>query len=295
MVYLLKKIISRFFFPLPLVLELLILGFLLQRFRKSKRMGERLVVAGILLLLVFGYNIGTEQVLRSIERKFPPAASEVVSELPTSTDILVLGQGLADEPGLPANSRVHDVYLARILEAVRVHRLKPDSRILISVPGFVAVKDKRDFLNEMADMVGLKRETFVLLDGARDTADEQVLVMNELRGTNVVVVSSASHLPRAIRMFSGTGINAIPAPCGYNILESGESPWFPLALFPNARNLQAAEIAVYEMMGNIWVKVGGHRAELEGRGREGERQASEVGSQKPERRDEIDLKHSPQL
>ncbi len=291
--YLLKKILSRFFFPVPLVVELLVLGFFLQRFSASRRMGKRLVIAGMLLLVVFGYNVGTEQALRSIERTFPPVTADVVSGLPALADIAVLGQGLADEPGLPANSRVHEVYLARILEAVRIHRLKPDSRILISVPGSVPVKDKRKFLHEMADIVGLEHETFVLLDGARDTADEQILVMKELRGTNLVVVSSASHLPRAMRMFDGAGINAVPAPCGYNILDPGKSPWSPLALFPNARNLLAAENAVYEIMGNLWVKVRGHGAEGKCRSLENEGPASATGIQKAERRDEADAAHRP--
>lgn len=250
--FFLKKLISRLFFPVPLVLELLIFGLILQYFSKWKRTGKGFVLAGVVLLMVFGYNIGTEPVLRSIERRYPPVTEEVLSGLPASTDILVLGQGLAAEPGLPANSRVGEVYLARILEAVRVQRLKPGSRILVSVPGYVPREDKRDFLDGMADIVGLKRDVFVLLDGARDTADELSLAMTELRGNKLVVVSSASHLPRAMMMFADAGVDAVPAPCAYNVLTPGEGPWSPVSLFPSAGNLLAAENAVYEMMGNVW-------------------------------------------
>lgn len=255
MEYFLKKLISRLFFPVPLVLELLILGLILQRFSRWKRTGKGLVLSGVVLLIVFGYNLGTEPMLRSIERTYPPFTAEMAVEMPATTDVLVLGQGLADEAGLPANSRVGEVYLARILEAVRVRRLLPTARILVSVAGHVSRDDKRDFLDGMADIVGLERDVFVLLDGARDTADELELAMAELRGRNLVVVSSASHLPRAMTMFADKDIDAAPAPCAYNVLTPGEGPWSPVVLFPNADNLRSAENAVYEMMGNVWVSL----------------------------------------
>lgn len=263
MLFFLKKLISRFFFPVPLVLELLLLGFILQRFSRFKRTGKGFVVVGGLLLIVFGYNLGTERVLRSIERAYPPLMEKRVSDLPADADILVLGRGLADEPGLPPDSRVGGEYLARILEAVRVRRMLPDARILVSVAGYTSKEAKRDFLDGMAEVVGLDRDEFILLSGARDTADELELVREEVRGTNLVVVSSASHLPRAMRMFAETELNAIPAPCAYGILEPAEGPWTPVVLFPNARNLLAAENAVYELMGNVWVWLRGERSEVE--------------------------------
>jgi len=211
----------------------------------------------VVLLLVFGYNLGTKQVLRSIEREYPALTQECLEQLPSDTDILVLGQGLADERDLPANSRVGEVYLARILEAVRLHRLMPSTRILVSVAGYVTSADKRDFLDGMADIFGLERDVFVLLDGARDTEDELELALAELRGGHVIVVSSASHLPRAMLMFAGRGVDALPSPCGYKVLEPGEGPWTPLVLFPNAGNMETAENAVYETMGKLWERLRG--------------------------------------
>jgi len=265
MEYIFKKLISRFFFPVPLVLELLILGLVLQRFSKWKRTGKGLLVAGVLLLAIFGYNLGTEPVLRSIERKFPPLTIEIAKSLPAKTDILVLGQGLSDELGLPANSRIGEVYLARIIEAVRVSRMMPNSRILVSVAGYSSADDKTNFLEGIAEIMGIENARLVLLDGARDTADEIDMALGQARSECLVVVSSASHLPRAIKMFEGRGVTTVPAPCAYRVLDVADGPWSPLELFPNARNLVSAENAIYEVMGNLWVRVRGRKSEVGGR------------------------------
>lgn len=254
--YAIKKIVSRIFFPLPLVTGLLILGIGIQRWTRWKRTGRCMVGAGLILLVIFGYNIGTMPVLRSIERSYPSLTAEMIAELPPATDILVLGQGLADEPGLPANSRIGETYLARIVESVRVHRMLPDSRIFISVAGYVSIEDKQTFLDELADMLVVERDAFILLAGARDTDDELNLVLEQFEGSSLVLVSSASHLPRAMRMFAATDIDVIPSPCGYSAFYPTEdAPWSPLALFPSARQMRVSENAIYELLGNLWVRL----------------------------------------
>ena len=51
--FLLKKIVSRFLFPLPLSLEFLILGLFLLWFTRRQRAGKALVTCGVVLLLGF--------------------------------------------------------------------------------------------------------------------------------------------------------------------------------------------------------------------------------------------------
>lgn len=251
MLFFFKKLLSRFLFPVPLVLELLLAGLLIQRFSKRKRTGKTLVGAGIVLLICFGYGIGTEQYLRSLERNYPPLHAEQLEDLPPDTDIVVLGQGLADEAGLPANSRVNEVFLVRIIEAVRIHRIRPDTQICVSVAGDLPIAEKRAFLEGMAEIVGLSPEVFVLLDGARDTADEVQLALEQVRGSYLIVVSSASHLRRALRIFDGSGVEAVPAPCGYELLRS-KGLYSPANHFPNAGKIERSERAIYELLGNIW-------------------------------------------
>ncbi len=254
--YSIKKIVSRIFFPVPLITGLLLLGIGFQKYTRWKRTGRCMVGTGLTLLVIFGYNLGTMQVLRSMERTYPPLTAEIAAQLPAGTDVFVLGQGLADEPGLPPNSRIGETYLARIIESVRVHRLLPDSRIYISVAGHVSHADKRHFLNEIADLMDLERETFTLLAGALDTNDELELLLDVFDGNSLVVVSSASHLPRAMRMFARTEINAIPAPCAYNVFYPTEdAPWSPLSIFPSAGKMRISEHAIYEFLGNLWVRL----------------------------------------
>ena len=69
--FFLKKLISRFFFPVPLCAELLVLGLVLWSFTKWKKLGRGLVVAGTVLLLVFSYPWLPRLALSRLESKYP--------------------------------------------------------------------------------------------------------------------------------------------------------------------------------------------------------------------------------
>src|SRR5579872_179092 len=93
----LRKIISRFLFPVPLSVEFLLVGLILLWFTRRQRLGKSLITIGTLTLLVFSSFPGSNALLRPLERSYPPLAGpRSFDKLPDVRYIAVLG-GLGDD------------------------------------------------------------------------------------------------------------------------------------------------------------------------------------------------------
>ena len=72
----------------------------------------------------------------------------------------------------------------------------------------------------------------------------------------VILVSSASHLPRGIRIFAKNGMAAIPAPGEYETItpERPKTNWYELP-FPDDRYLRQSSSVIRECFGRLWEKI----------------------------------------
>ncbi|NLF17300.1 MAG: hypothetical protein GX595_08585, partial [Lentisphaerae bacterium] len=130
--YVLKKLVSRLLFPVPLGLLLLLAGVALLAARRRRRSGVVLAVVGVVVLVAAGYGIPGGALLRRLEWRYrPPPAAEVVARLtvepPRQPWIVVLGSGLSEDATLPATTRLDRHFLARLIEGVRLARLVPEA------------------------------------------------------------------------------------------------------------------------------------------------------------------------
>lgn len=252
--FFLKKAISRFFFPVPLVLEMLLLGWLIHRYTKMKRLGKGLIAAAGLLFVALAYPWAGNWMVTRLERTYPPLALEKVGTgvLPSQVDILVLGQGLSRVSGNPGPSQVNGSLLARIMEAVRLHRQIPGSRILLSIGGINPPASEDLFIAKMTEVVGVNPAAIVKIPGALDTADEINAARKLARESPIIVVTSASHMPRAMLIAQKAGVKAIAAPCDFQAPDpekDDSANWTPANLFPSAGCLATSERAFYEYLG----------------------------------------------
>ncbi len=70
--FLMKKIVSRFLFPVPLSLEFLMVGLFLLWFTRRQRAGKVLVTCGAMLLVGLSNTFISNALLRPLERRYPP-------------------------------------------------------------------------------------------------------------------------------------------------------------------------------------------------------------------------------
>ena len=97
-------------------------------------------------------------------------------------------------------------------------------------------------------------EDIVLETKAADTKDHAIYVKEIVGKDRFILVTSASHMPRAMALFRKHGMEPVPAPTDYMVKVRG---WGlrPMMFFPSAGSLEKAGRAIHEYLGIIWGKV----------------------------------------
>jgi uncharacterized SAM-binding protein YcdF (DUF218 family) len=278
MIFFIKKLVSRLLFPVPLCAELLVIGLILLLFTKRQKLAKVFLIAATALFLAISLPLLPPLAMAPLERQYPavfpinqePATAnreprtanflQASSLIPHPSLICVLGQGVSANTNLPANARFTQEFLPRLIEAARLQKATPGSTILVSIAGKVIPEpDKTKVLAEFYSMFGITTNQFAVYGDALDTVSE-IQFFKTKAGTNrVFLVSSASHLPRAMLLARRYQLDAVPAGGGYQADETKDtkSPFDPSSLFPNAGSIFVSERAVYEYMGLAFEKLKG--------------------------------------
>jgi uncharacterized SAM-binding protein YcdF (DUF218 family) len=257
--FLLKKIISPFFYPLTLCLILMICGLFLLCFTKRQKSGRILVSVGVIFMAALSYGPISDCLLRPLERTFPPLLAEKLhGPVPFEQKvkwIVVLGGGHASDPGLPVTGQISFESLARLTEAVRLYRSLPGTKLILSGGAvFDPVSNARIYF-KTARIMDVPARDLVLSEHARDTAEEARFIQEMVGRDPMILVTSAFHMPRAMALFKKQGMNPIPAPAAHLINEKPHLA--PGDFFPSAWNLHKAQTAVHEYIGIAWSKLRG--------------------------------------
>jgi uncharacterized SAM-binding protein YcdF (DUF218 family) len=103
--------------------------------------------------------------------------------------------------------------------------------------------------------LGVDPAALIVEDRPRNTAEEADRMAERAPAHALVLVTSASHMPRAVRLFEERGLQVIPAPTHYLTTEPrGVRRWFRP---PSADNARKVERAVYELLAGLRDRVAG--------------------------------------
>ncbi len=253
-----KKIVSRFLFPLPVCIEILLAGIFLLWYTRHQKFGRILVTAGTGLLLLLSYDAPSEGLLRGLEHQYGMLTPSALSELQAGSPdrgvkwIVVLGGGTNPDPELPVSSRPAYPTLARLVEAVHLYRENRGSKLIVSGGG---AKDRSRcdaaVMSELARTLGVPQQDIIEEDQSRDTEDAAHFIKPLVNNDAFILVTSASHMFRSMRLFVGNGMKPIPAPTDY--LTRDVRIMSADAFFPDPQALGKATRAVYEYLGLAWL------------------------------------------
>jgi uncharacterized SAM-binding protein YcdF (DUF218 family) len=253
--FLLKKIISYWLMPMPAGLALAALGWWLLRFPRAARLGRRLVGAVLLLVLVLGNRLVSIELLRPLESRYPAIPELRAGEPPPAAlaacrYVVVLGGGHTDDPALPALGKLSTSALGRVTEAVRLLRVLPAARLIVSGPGDPGRPTHAEVLAESAESLGVSPDRILLISDARDTGDESRAVKAIVGSAPVALVTSAWHMPRAEGLFVAAGVDALPCPADSMAkldpgLRLGDLGW-------DVESLERSTWAAHEGLGILW-------------------------------------------
>ncbi|MFU8805190.1 MAG: envelope biogenesis factor ElyC [Bradymonadaceae bacterium] len=249
--FLIKKILGHLFMPLSVIILLLLVGLAVLWFTRREKLGKVLVTGATVLLMASSCGLVADGLLRPFERQY--STLHDASEHEGVEWIIVLGAGHFTNPELPVTSQVAEEGLIRLAEGIRLHRQLPGSKLVFSGDNIDDPRSVAEAMGDVARSLGVPDEDMLLLKEPRDTAEEVEAALAHVGEERIIVVTEASHMPRAMYLFERAGMNPIAAPTGHRVSGEGAGSLLP----PRASHLRKTERGVYEFLGNLWVRVSG--------------------------------------
>lgn len=252
--FLLKKIVAPFLFPVPLSVLFSLGGLFFLFFTRKRKTGMFLVTVGILIFSLLSFNQISSKIVAPLEQKYgvySPSLSQ------TGFDpvlyVAVLGGGHVSDPSLPATSQLSGESLLRLVEGIRVYRKNSGSKMILSGGAVFDPVPEAQSMADAAQALGIKIEDVIMESDSKDTEDQARFIKKIVGKNRFILVTSASHMPRAMALFRKLGMDPIPAPAGHSAKKIRQLS--PGQFFPNADALRKSERAVYEYLGILWARL----------------------------------------
>jgi len=254
----LSKILQQFLNPLSLCIWLIIFSALLTLWRK--KLGVTLLLLTAVLLWVSSTSAVSSYLIASLERQYLPIP---VSKSPKADAIVILGGGVgaAESPRIEVDlTDASD----RILHATRLYKAGK-APLIIATGGanaWLGTKTPEAFtMDKLLREWGVPSRAIIVEPASLNTHQNAVNtkhIINQKKLKTVLLVTSASHMPRALATFRSANINAIPSPTDYNIINKEESNI--LYFLPDIGALGGTMMALKEYLGLVvyrwrgWIK-----------------------------------------
>jgi uncharacterized SAM-binding protein YcdF (DUF218 family) len=250
----LSKLLPLFFYPLGISCLLIVLSMVL--FWKHPRWAAGSLALALTILLTFSNGWVAQNLVRSLELKILAPVP-----IPQAEAIVVLGGGVS--PALPPRPWVEVSEAGdRILYGSRLYRQGKAPWLILSggrIDWRKGGPPESADMAEIAQAMGVPASAILQDPTSLNTYQNAVNVKKILddRGIKgqILLVTSALHLPRSLLIFQHQGIAAIPAPTDFLIaqqdFEASHSSWQAvlLNLFPDVSQLQQSTKALREYIG----------------------------------------------
>ncbi len=258
MLFWLKKIIALAFLPLSFILLAGSIGAVLLWSRRWERAGRWLVGIALLALILFSNRGIAFLLMHPLESQYPPVpeaanAGELPHGLADCRAIVVLGSGNGGPPSWSRLNQLIPSGLIRLAEAVRLARLMPAARLIVSGNTGSGIVSHAQVLEEAAVSLGIDPGRIIRLDTPRDTHQEVIEVMKRVGDAPFALVTSAAHMPRAMALCRRAGLHPFPCPAGFMLKPDANGHWRWFTWDLDA--FDCSTKAVYERLGMLWEQI----------------------------------------
>jgi uncharacterized SAM-binding protein YcdF (DUF218 family) len=165
--------------------------------------------------------------------------------------MVILGGGYTDDANLPASSQLGISSLARLIEGMRLKKINPKAKIIFS--GGTQFNEKNTQANLLNNAyLSLVNDTGknILSEQAHNTKSEADETYKLIGKSKLILVTTASHMPRSVYLFNKMGCNVIAAPCDFSVKNLEYYP-----SFPNGMSIKQTEIAIHEYLAIMGYKL----------------------------------------
>jgi len=235
---------------LPFGLALICIALAIIVHKSKPGFSRSLVSISFLILLVFSLPVTSHRLISGLENRHPALHPD---DAPTADFIVLLGGGL--NPAIPPR-----LYAQlgpsgdRLLMAYKLYSAGKAKRILI-----VSGNHTKGIPNEAEETAlilqswGVPNDSIARITDSINTeknASQTKQFLDQYGSPSVLLVTTASHMLRAMALFRASGIDATPVPANHWV---GLKPDYgPTAWIPNALNLAGSTRVLREYMGVLF-------------------------------------------
>ena len=229
MAFSLKKFISFFLEPFTFGFLLFLLAFIFLLFNSYKKAKVTLFV-GIVYLFLISSSLLSNLLMSPLENKYKNQENMDISKIEY---ILLLGGD----------------FNARFDEVIRLSKELTDAKIITSgyegsgiIPEAIEAKDR-------LISYGIDENRIIMQEKPKDTIEEAISIKKLLNDKPFILVTSASHMPRAMEVFENQGLNPIAIPTAFTVKEKKSNSYLSL------NELKKVSMAMHEYFGLTWLKI----------------------------------------
>lgn len=234
-----KKVIANILLPPSFLLLILGIALFLLFFTSRQRLGKLLALISFIALLVLSLPSSASLLLGGLERHYPPLSWEKTSE-PKALYIALLTANSYKNGGDEYNPGGAGV--ARAQEAARLSRLLPNLNIIICGDTISSLAMKQALV-----ILGIDVAKIIIDKESCDTIESIRNLSKTIKTEKFILITSASHLPRAMLLAKQYGLSPIPAPCDYSANFGFINPI--QKFLPEARHMARSAAALNEYYG----------------------------------------------
>ena len=217
--------------------------------------GRLLILMGVVILTVFSLPIVANQLIHSLESKYP---TRQVENYPNADAIVLLGGGVSPPTPATIYSQL-SVSADRLLVTKRLYDAGKAPIILAS--GGTAdtnsnVESEAAQTSLILQSWGVEVDDIVteeLSTNTRQNMQETIKLLGNASSKRILLVTSAMHMPRAMAIFNTSGLEVIPVPA--NRLISQSTTRIKNRWIPNAISLGGSSRALREHLGLLYFKL----------------------------------------
>ncbi|MDQ6813780.1 MAG: YdcF family protein [Bacteroidota bacterium] len=178
---------------------------------------KRLTVAVILLILFFGNNF----IYKTLVIAWQPKPVTLDNGRSYEAGIVLGGSSSFDKYGQGYLNSASD----RFIETCVLYKTKKIRKIIISGGSNRQDQPKdADFQYQKMLQLGIPANDIIVEDSSTTTVENAAFTKSKIAGLHLqppfVLITSAMHVPRAEKIFTKAGIQVIPFPCNYTVLET---------------------------------------------------------------------------
>lgn len=210
-----------------------------------RRIAYALAIAAAAIVYLGSTALVGNALSGSLEHRIPPLDSS--RSFAGVSYVVVLGSGYAPMDHVPVTAALDEDGLVRLTEAIRICRQLSKVRLVVSGGALAPGVPSANGYAELARDLGIDAQDIDVLDKPLDTEEEAQAIRQLIGASRFVLVTTATHMPRAVRLMHMAGLDPIPAPTG-QIAGIPPTPGWR-QLMPTSSAMRKTERALHEYAG----------------------------------------------